>query len=90
LLGAHGWNIELGIALKISDLVRRPFAGLVGTVGGGGGGACTLLGPEGPAVTVLVCLWTAGVVCWTSDRPLIASDMVSGGGGGTVRLLRTT
>ena len=43
---AHGWNIDIGIHFKDSYPVR-PLR-WVGTVGVGGVGACTLLGPEGP------------------------------------------
>ena len=43
---AHGWNIDIGIQVKGSGSVRL-FRG-VGTIGAGGLGACTLLGPEGP------------------------------------------
>lgn len=48
LLVAHGWNIDIGARLYGSDLVRRFLWGVVGTVGAGRSGACTLLGPEGP------------------------------------------
>ena len=43
---AHGWNIDIGINVIGSRLVR-PLR-WVGTVGAGRVGACTLLGPEGP------------------------------------------
>ena len=46
LLAAHGWNIDIGINVIGSRLVR-PLR-WVGTVGAGRVGACTLLGPEGP------------------------------------------
>lgn len=49
LLAAHGWNIDIGIGRKSFDLVR-PLR-WVGTVGVGGAGACTLLGPEGPGAS---------------------------------------
>jgi hypothetical protein len=45
-LAAHGWNIDIGINVNGSRLVR-PLR-WVGTVGAGRVGACTLLGPEGP------------------------------------------
>lgn len=48
LLAAHGWNIDIGARLNGSDLVRRFLWGVVGTVGAGRSGTCTLLGPEGP------------------------------------------
>ena len=48
LPAAHGWNIDIGSRLNGSDLVRRFLRGVVGTVGAGRSGTCTLLGPEGP------------------------------------------
>jgi hypothetical protein len=51
LLVAHGWNIDIGAQAKGSGLVRRLCcfdSMMVGTIGVGGLGACTLLGPEGP------------------------------------------
>jgi hypothetical protein len=64
---AHGWNIDIGIGRKSFDLVR-PLR-WVGTVGVGGAGACTLLGPEGPgAVLPRVRIFGCGVVVgrvWT-------------------------
>ena len=46
LPAAHGWNIDIGIQFKGSGSVRLLRG--VGTIGVGGLGACTLLGPEGP------------------------------------------
>jgi hypothetical protein len=84
LLAAHGWNIDIGISVNGFRLVRRLFRGVVGTVGAGRVGACTLLGPEGPDNSA-----PSGVGVMVFLRPS-PKPAVAGGCGGSGRLLRTT
>jgi hypothetical protein len=76
---AHGWNIDIGVELNGSDLVRSLRRR--GTVRVGTLRTCTLLGPEGPGRPVMGRFEPLDPFL---VRPLGLA------GEGTARILRTT